>query len=118
MKTRIGELCKGIGESFGIRVQIEWQACTPPLYNAPDLAKKTAAALCDFGLVTGSDPMSMPFSEDYAVIAEIIPTVYLSLGAQVLEEIRYNHDPKVHYDEKVISQGAAILTVCAMSGLE
>ncbi len=117
MMARVHELCNGIGDAFGINVRTEWQACTPPLYNDPELAKKTAAALCASGLSASCDPMPMLFSEDFAEIASKVPTVYLSLGARESEEIRYNHDPGVRYDEKVMSRGAAILALCAMSEL-
>ncbi|MBQ5813055.1 MAG: amidohydrolase, partial [Clostridia bacterium] len=59
-------------------------------------------------------------SEDFAVIAEKVPSVFIYLSAGYLDErgAAPAHNPKVIFNEDVLPIGAACLAHCAKRWLE
>ena len=64
--------------------------------------------------------VSASASEDFAVIAERVPSVFMYLSAGYLDERGDYpaHHPKVQFNEEVCPIGAACLAHCAVRWLE
>ena len=101
--------------AFGCSGRLTWLSETPPLWNDPQMAHAAAQFLSDSGLEADDAPLPLPFSEDFAIIAEQVPTLYLNLGAHPEgTPRRFNHDPGVLYDESVLWRGSAALALCTL----
>ncbi|HIR84048.1 MAG TPA: amidohydrolase [Candidatus Galloscillospira excrementavium] len=114
---RLGELTEGVCAVFGARGTVEWMAQVPPLWNDPDLTGRMAGyarAVLGEGLVS-EEPERLTASEDFSLVAERVPTAYLTIGTGRAEDgyLYGNHHPKVVYDEGVLPLGAAVLARCA-----
>ena len=114
---RLGELTEGVCAVFGARGTVEWMAQVPPLWNDPDLTGRMAGyarAVLGEGLVS-EEPERLTASEDFSLVAERVPTAYLTIGTGRAEDgyLYGNHHPKVLYDEGVLPLGAAVLARCA-----
>jgi amidohydrolase len=59
---------------------------------------------------------SMPGSEDFAYLAEQVPSVFLFLGAGARDGFPH-HNPNVVFDEQALATGAALYANCAMEWL-
>lgn len=65
-------------------------------------------------------PQRLSASEDFALFAQQIPSVYLTIGTgEAKDGFCYgNHHPSVRYDESALSIGAAAYAICAQALLE
>ena len=94
----------------------------PVLYNAPELCPTIIDALREnLGSAAVDDtPQRLSASEDFALFAQQIPSVYLTIGTgEAKDGFCYgNHHPSVRYDESALSVGAAAYAICAQALLE
>ena len=70
--------------------------------------------------LTGYPGITASASEDFAVIAEHIPSVFMYLSAGFLDErgACSAHNPKVMFNEEVLPIGSACLAQCAAEWLK
>lgn len=119
---RLKELAQGICGAFRTAAVVEMLSEVPPLYNDPDLTHRMAAfARVVLGeALVSEEPEPLTASEDFALIAERVPTAYLTIGTGREEDgyLYGNHNPRVCYDEEVLSLGAAAFVRCAESFLD
>lgn len=119
---RLEELTQGICASFRTRARVEYLSQVPPLYNDPELTAGMAeAARAVLGAeLVNEDTQRLTASEDFALAAERIPTVYATIGTGLAADgYRYgNHHPQVRYDERALPLGAAVFAACAVDYLK
>ncbi len=125
VKERVEEVAKGIGKAFRMRVNVEYEGGCPTLVNDEKLTalvEETAKRLLKgewvFNSATlgGSTKRDSGGSEDFAYISHAVPSVMVALAAgEKREGYEYPlHHPKVCFDERALSYGAALYAGVAM----
>ena len=118
----ISKIASSIAEQNGVKAK------TTSLFNAPALVCDKALT-DEFVKYIGEIPslfkkaipdMSAPASEDFAFIAQKIPSVFLYIGAGFDDERGFftAHNPKVVFNEDALPKGIAVLSHCALRFLE
>lgn len=109
-------------EVYGGTADVEMTSEVPPLICNGDLVGEMAEYIdeLEFPDKTAYKGISSSASEDFAVIAEKIPSAYFYLSAGFADERgdAPAHNPKVMFDEKVLPIGAAAYAYCAERWLE
>lgn len=118
LTRRIGEVAQGVAGTYGGSAELTWLSQVPPLVCDKALTEELAGYMKELP-VPGSRPvpgMTASASEDFAVVAEKVPTtmMYLSAGFQDERGDYSAHNPKVRFNEDVCPTGAAGLAHCAM----
>ena len=108
---RLGEIARGVAQTFRTQATLEQPEGVPVLYNDPALCECVARALTQ---AIGPQRVStqtqrISASEDFALIAEKVPSVYLTVGTGEEKDgfLYGNHHPMVRYDENCMPAGAA-----------
>ncbi|MCM2423535.1 M20 family metallopeptidase [Streptomyces sp. RKAG293] len=111
---------QGIGRAHGLTVEAVVTEGYPVTVNDPEemaFAAETARQLL------GADryldmPRPVAGSEDFAVVAELVPSAYLMLGACPADRdpstAAYNHSPQAAFDDCVLGDAAALLAELAL----
>ena len=123
IKRRIGEIASGVASALGAKAETEFYQGCPALRNDGKMVKMTlekarellgeekvfSAGDLPAGRVSGS--------EDFAYVAEKVPSVMVALAAgEEKKGYKYGlHHPKADFDEKAMTNGAALLACCAMA---
>lgn len=119
---RMKEVSEKTAEVYGGSAEIEMISEVPPLICNPELTGKMADYMKELPIpnLTGAPGIVASASEDFAVIAEQVPSVFMYLSAGYLDERgNYNaHNPKVQFNEEVCPMGAACYAHCAVRWLE
>ncbi len=118
---RIKETAEGVARTFGASVDIEMLSDVPPLICDSQLTAQIAEYMSQMD-IPGMQPypgIEASASEDFAVIAEKVPScfIYLSAGFTDDRGSYPAHNPKVRFNEEVCPIGAAAYTYCALSWL-
>lgn len=118
---RIQEVVKTTAQVYGGSAEIEFLSQVPPLICDHELTEEMAKYMATLGN-PGAQPypgISASASEDFAVIAEQVPTTFMHLSAGFLDErgAAPAHNPKVLFNEEVCPIGAAAYAHCAASWL-
>jgi len=94
----------------------------PPLICNPKLTDEVVGYMQELGIpgLTPYPGISASASEDFAVIAEKVPSTFMYLSAGYLDERgQYPaHHPKAQFNEDVCPIGAACLAHCASQWLK
>lgn len=116
LRRRLEEICEGTAATLRAQAQIAWQAQVPPLYNDPNLASQTLGWLLEAGLDANGQAEWLSASDDFALVAEQVPTVFMTIGSGTPEKgyLYGNHHPAVMYDEAILPSGATALAACAI----
>ncbi len=122
LTRRIREVATKTAESFGATVEIEVLSDVPPLICNPAFTKEIVGYMQEMN-IPGATPypgVTASASEDFAVIAEKVPSCFMYLSAGYLDERgAYNaHNPKVQFNEEVCPIGASSLAHCAVQWLK
>lgn len=121
LRRRIQEVAEKTAEVYGGTAFVEFPYGVPPLKCDPKLTDEVVGYMQAAGL-----PGAMPYpgveasaSEDFAVIAEAVPTTFMYLSAGYLDERgKYPaHNPKARFNEDVCPVGATYLAHCATEWL-
>ena len=119
---RLKDISEGIARTFRTRAELKMVTGVPVLYNAPELCPTFINALRENlgGDAVDDTPQRLSASEDFALFAQQIPSVYLTIGTgEAKDGFCYgNHHPSVRYDESALSVGAAAYAICAQALLE
>ena len=119
---RMKEVAQKTAEAYGGSVEIEMISEVPPLICDPKMTDEIAGYMKDMNI-----PGAMPYpgasasaSEDFAVIAEKVPSVFMYLSAGYLDERGSYpaHNPKVQFNEDVCPIGASGYAHCATEWLK
>lgn len=110
---RIGEISRGIAESFGGIAELEMDWCTPPVINDPAMAEFAAECAKE---VIGEEkvltkvPTPNTGGEDFACYLENVPGTFMFLSSANPEKQTNisHHSPVFNIDEDVLWEGTAI----------
>lgn len=119
---RMKEVTVKTAEVFGGSAEIEMISEVPPLICRPEFTDEIVGYMKDLQIpgMEGVPGVSSSASEDYALIAEKVPSAFIYLSAGFPDE-RGNytaHNPKVQFNEEVCPIGAACLAHCAVQWLK
>lgn len=119
---RIREVAEGTATVYGGSAQLEVLSAVPPLVCDRALTEEMVGYIPNLGI-----PNAMPYpgistsaSEDFAVIADKVPSVFMHISAGFPDERgQYPaHNPKVRFNEDCLPMGAAIYAGCAENWLK
>ncbi len=116
------EAVQKTAEAFGGSAEIEMIFEVPPLVCDPAMTDKIAGYMEELP-IPGLLPVpgtSTSASEDFAAIAEKVPSVFMYLSAGYMDERgdAPAHNPEVWFNEDVCPIGSACLAHCAIRWLE
>lgn len=119
---RMKEVAEGTAQVYGGSAQITMTSDVPPLICGKEFTQDVVRYIGQLG-IPGARPYSgiqSNASEDFASIAEKIPSafVYLSAGFTDGRETWPPHNPKVRFNEDVCPVGAAAYAHCAAQWLK
>lgn len=119
---RIRELTEGIARAYGGEAVVEIVRGVPPLVCDGDTVREMVGYLREMGIPGYSEysGIASSASEDFALVAERVPTAFIYLAAGFADERgdAPAHNPKVMFNEDVLPVGAAGLVHCAIRWLE
>lgn len=119
---RLQEVVPLVAKTYGGSATVELPVGIPPLICDKDVTDAMVRYIQELE-IPGSTPhpgISSSASEDFALIAEQVPSAYLYLSSGFLDERgQYgSHHPKVRFNEDVLPIGAACLAHCASRWLQ
>ena len=119
---RIREVSQKTAEVYGGAAEIMTISEVPPLICDPGMTEQAVRYVKELPIsgLTPVPDMSASASEDFAVIAERVPSTFLYLSAGYLDERgdASAHNPRVRFNEEVCPIGSACLAHCASRWLE
>ena len=119
---RMKEVAEKTAAVYNGTVDIEMISEVPPLICNPKLTDEVVGYMQELGSpgLTPYPGISASASEDFAVIAEKVPSTFMYLSAGYLDERgQYPaHHPKAQFNEDVCPIGAACLAHCASQWLK
>ena len=122
MKRRLSEIASGVASALGARAETEFYQGCPALKTDGEMVKMAlsrARELLGEEKVFSAEDLpagQVGGSEDFAYIAEKVPSVMVALAAgEEKKGYKYGlHHPKADFDEKAMVNGAALLAWCGM----
>ena len=119
---RMKEVAEKTAAVYNGTVDIDMISEVPPLICNPKLTDEVVGYMQELGIpgLTPYPGISASASEDFAVIAEKVPSTFMYLSAGYLDERgQYPaHHPKAQFNEDVCPIGAACLAHCASQWLK
>ena len=119
---RMKEVAERTAAVYNGTVDIEMISEVPPMICNPKLTDEVVGYMQELGIpgLTPYPGISASASEDFAVIAEKVPSTFMYLSAGYLDERgQYPaHHPKAQFNEDVCPIGAACLAHCASQWLK
>ena len=119
---RMKEVAEKTAAVYNGTVDIEMISEVPPLICNPKLTDEVVGYMQELGIpgLTPYPGISASASEDFAVIAEKVPSTFMYLSEGYLDERgQYPaHHPKAQFNEDVCPIGAACLAHCASQWLK
>lgn len=110
---RIEEVVTKVADVYGGRAEIETVSDVPPLVCDPDFTKEIVGYMNELPIpgLTPYPGIEASASEDFACIAEKVPSALMYVSAGFLDErgIHNAHNPKVQFNEEVCPIGSAFL---------
>ena len=118
---RMKEVADKTAQVYGGSASIEMISEVPPLICDPELTEEMVSYMQEMNLPNAQPypGISASASEDFASIAEKVPStfIYLSAGFTDNREVYPAHNPKVQFNEDVCPIGASCLAYCATQWL-
>lgn len=121
IRTRLVEVSQQVGQTFGAKVEVVWKSGCPSLYTEPNLVKEINGYLQEVLTPAGAiiDESKMMGSEDFAYVAEKVPSAFIGVFAKRADwDFTAHHTSKVDFDESVLAKQAAGLAYAAISWLK
>ncbi len=119
---RVREVAEATAKVYGAKAEVEISAGGPPLVCDPETTKAFVNYMRELKLPETMEypNISASASEDFAFIAEKVPSTFMYLSAGYLDErgAASAHNPKVQFNEAVLPRGTAYLAHCAQRWLE
>lgn len=110
--TRFREIVQGVANSLECEVKIELQSITPAVINDQDLTRQVQAKAAQLFPADEIDTNATTMgSEDFAFLAEDIPSCFVFVGSANAEKglDASHHHPRFDFDEEALIKGAALL---------
>lgn len=119
---RMQEIARGIAGTYGGTAQVEMLSQVPPLICDRTLTEQLVGYVQELE-IPGATPVqgiSASASEDFASVAQQVPSTFLYLSAGFPDDrgAAPAHNPKVRFNEEVLPIGAACYAHCATRWLE
>jgi amidohydrolase len=119
---RMQEVARGIAGTYGGTAQVEMLSQVPPLICDRALTEQLVGYVQELE-IPGATPVqgiSASASEDFASVAQQVPSTFLYLSAGFSDDrgAAPAHNPKVRFNEAVLPIGAACYAHCATRWLE
>lgn len=119
---RMQEVARGLAQTYGGTAKVEMLSQVPPLICDGALTEVLAGFVQELE-IPGATPVSgisASASEDFASVAERVPSTFLYLSAGFPDDrgAAPAHNPKVRFNEEVLPIGAACYAHCATRWLE
>ena len=127
VKERMEGIVASIGAAFGAEANVVWSNGCPVLMQNEALYKEVKGYLRNLEGVTAIDidEFGMPAgggmgSEDFAHVANEVPSVFLGIPAGTPQEgyVHPQHHPKARFQDKALPFGAAAYAHVAMEWLK
>ena len=119
---RLREVSQRTAEVYGGSAEIEELSQVPPLVCNATMTEEIARYMRELPIpgLTPVPDTSASASEDFAAIAEKVPSVFMYLSAGYMDERgdATAHNPKVRFNEDICPIGSACLAHCAVRWLE
>ena len=119
---RLKEVSERTAEVYGGTAEVVMTGGVGPLLCDAALTKEMVGYMKELPIpnLTGYPGITASASEDFAVVAEKIPSVFMYLAAGFLDErgAISAHNPKVVFNEDVLPIGSACLAHCATEWLK
>lgn len=119
---RIREVSERVAAVYNGSVEVEALSEVPPLVCDPDLTNEMVKYIEELGVpgTMGYPGIEASASEDFAVIAEKVPSsfMYIAAGYTDGRQVYTSHSPEVDFNEDVCPIGAAWLSHCATQWLK
>ncbi|MCD7948041.1 MAG: M20 family metallopeptidase [Oscillospiraceae bacterium] len=118
-KARLTQISTGMAEVFGAKCTVTFPVEAPPNINNDKMVTDMSSYIMEMGCPVEKMAPAMG-SEDFAFIAERVPSVFFAIGAggdDPAYRLATNHNPKVIYNEDCMPYGAAALAWCAVNWL-
>lgn len=116
MKNRIREFASLLAQAYRGTAETEYLSDVPAIYNDEKLTakiKNTAVKVAENNFQI-FDGVSFTASDDFAFIADKVPSVMLCLGVKTDDETIYPlHNPKAKFNENALIIGASVLAAFA-----
>lgn len=118
---RVEEVAKAVASTFQGQAEVETMyGGIPPLENDASLLEEFVSDLKEI-MPEAVRPMEkLGGGEDFAMLAQKVPSVYFNLGVGSFQEGYENgmHHPKMRVDESALPMGTAAYVQCALRWLE
>ena len=118
---RLREVSEDVAAVYGGSAKVVFTCSVPTLVCDSALTKEIVGFMTELDIpgAVGYSGISASASEDFALIAERIPSAFLYLSAGYADERGDYpaHNPKVQFNEDVLPIGAACLAHCAVRWL-
>ena len=117
----VNTVARGVAAAHGLDARVDYRTGYPPVVNdAAEVAVLRAAVEDTLGprrFVPLSAPI--PAGDDYARLLERVPGAFFLVGAGLQENgnLHPNHSAGARFDEAVLADGAAVLSVAALRRL-
>ena len=121
LQKRFREMVEHTAKTFGADIKLEVLSDVPSIYVNADMLNDCLGYIeklnSDF---TYNSEYLVTASDEYARVSELVPSVFLAIGASPQEEdkIYPNHNPNVIFNEDCLPIGAALFAQCAFEWLE
>ena len=120
--ARIKEVAELTATVYGGSAQVESLSSVPPLVCDETLTEEVIGYMREMAIPGFAEypGVSASASEDFATIAERVPSTFMYLSAGYMDERgAYSaHNPKVRFNEDVCPIGASCLAYCAVQWLK
>jgi len=122
LKRRISEGACSVAELFGGKAEVSFLSSVPPLICDKKLTEKAVSYVTELGIPNLSlvPDVTAAASEDFSLVAQMIPSVYLYISAGFDDERgdAVAHDAHVRFNENALPMGAAIYAIFAKRYLD
>lgn len=116
---RMQEIIEHCGRMYRTEVAMRFIGSVPSLYTDPALVKELSGYIRELDAdAVKTEQYCETASEDFAYVAEQIPTAFFVLGCRPRGEAFSHHHPKVVFDEAAMPYGAAVHAQCAVEWLK
>ncbi|MCI8639337.1 MAG: amidohydrolase [Coprococcus sp.] len=119
LKERIQEIEEAMGKAYRTEIEHIVLSDVPALYTEPELQEEMIGYCRELGITYRDYPPSSA-SDDFARVAERVPSVFFSIGCMPYgaKTLYPPHNPKILFNEDALPVGTAIHCQCAMKWLE
>ena len=118
IKDQFETLIRGITQAHSASYRLRWEAGTPPLHNNPKVTQKVKKAAFSLNYRENQILAAQPMmgAEDFAFIADQIPSCYFFLGTRdETQQVQADwHSPYFRINENVLANGAALFAQLAL----